>query len=298
MRRATTLFLLLFVLALRLPAQMSSSNVYLFNLQQVGDTTIRFSNPRWLTAFNPNGYNDHPAFIENDLLFIASQQPQQTQPDIVALNLRDGSRARVTATQEGEYSPARMPDFLSFSAVRMEFQPGDTLLRLWQFPVNRQPNDNGKPVFKYLTNIGYYHWLNRQQVAVFLVGEPNSLGIADLRNDQVQTIATNVGRTFRTLPNGNLIYVQKNSFAPWQLMEADAMNNYSATPLITVLPGAEDFALLPDGTILMARGAKVFKYRPRFDENWIEVADFSGYDLSTITRMAVSMDGKIALVAR
>ena len=114
----------------------------------------------------------------------------------------------------------------------------------------------------------------------------------------MQTLATDVGRTFRTLSNGNLIYLQKNNFAPWQLMEADALNNYQATPLVNALPGAEDFTLLNDGTILMARGAKLFKYRPRVDQDWIEVGDFSGYGISTITRMAVSMDGKIALVGR
>jgi len=298
MRRATTILLFLFALATLLPAQVQRSNVYLFHLQATGDSSMQFTNPRWLTSFNANGYNNHPAFIDNNLLYIASQTPVQPQPDIIALDLQDQTRAQVTATPEGEYSPAPMPDFRNFSAVRMEFQGGDTLLRLWQFPLNRQPNDKGMPLFKFVTNIGYYHWLNQQQVAVYLVGEPAALGIADLRNEQVQTIATNVGRTFRTLPNGNLVYLQKNSFAPWQLMEADALNGYRTTPLLTALPDAEDFVVLNDGAILMASGAKLFRYRPRVDENWVEVVDLTYYNISAITRMAVSSDGKIALVAR
>lgn len=280
----------------RLPAQMPQSDVYLFDMVPQADSAYTFSNPRWLTHFNPNGYNNHPSFVEDDLLYLSVQMPNQDQPEIVALNLRDTTRVRVTATNSGEYSPARMPDFYNFSAVRMEFRGQDTLLRLWQFPLRRQPNDVGKPVFKYITNIGYYHWLSNQQVALFLTEETPVLAIANLYNDQVQRIATNVGRTFRTLPNGRLVYLQKNEYGPAQLMEVDPRAPGRPQLIINALNGSEDFAILNDGTILMAQGSKLYKFKRPRDGGWIEVADFSYYDISNITRLAVSRDGKLAFV--
>ena len=291
-------FLLLLCMAVQLRGQIQRSNIYLFNMEQTGDNSIRLSAPRWLTAFNPDGYNNHPVFIENYLLYISSQLPYQAQPDIIALNLNDLSRTKITATEEGEYSPARMPDFYNFSAVRLEFNGKDTLQRLWQFPVRRQANDNGKPIFKYLTDIGYYHWLNMQQVAIYQLGDPPRLGIAEVSTDQVAQVATDIGRTFRTLPTGNLVYLQKSNFGPWQLMEVDLRNNNRISVLADALPGSEDFVILNDGTILMGRGSKLFKFRPPIDEGWQEVADLNFYSISSISRLAVSQDGKLAIVGR
>jgi len=281
-----------------LPAQIQQSNVYLFDMRSGDDGTYQFSNPRWLTYFNRNGYNNHPTFMEDDLLYLSVQMPYQQQPDVFALNLRDTTRTRITATSEGEYSPERMPDFYNFSAVRMEFQGQDTLLRLWQFPINRRANENGRPLFKYLTNIGYYHWLNSQQVAVFLTGETPQLGIANIYSDNVQPLAENVGRTFRSLPNGNLAFVKKENGSSWQLMEMPPRPNMKAQKIIDTLPGSEDFVILPDGTFLMGEGSKLYKYNRSRDESWVEIADFSYYDISGITRLAVSRDGKIAIVGR
>jgi hypothetical protein len=279
-------------------AQIQPSNIYLFDMKQVSDTSIEFSNPRWATFFNRNGYNN-PSFVEDDILYISAQLPYQAQPDIIALRLRDTARMKVTATNAGEYSPTRMPDFYNFSAVRMEFSQGDTLLRLWQFPIQRRsPADNGKPVFKYINNIGYYHWLNTEQVVVFLVQEEPVLGIANTRTDDVQPLATNVGRTFRTLPSGKLVFVQKNNFGPWELMEMDPRPGSKPQKIINTLTGSEDFAILNDGTFLMGNGSKLYKYRRPFDEGWVEVGDFSYYDIRNITRLAVSRNGTLALVAQ
>lgn len=298
MFRFSALLILLTVLTQILPAQVQQSNVYLFDMRPSDDGAYQFSNPRWLTYFNRNGYNNHPTFIEDELLYLSVQMPYQQQPDIFALNLQDTTRARVTATSEGEYSPARMPDFYNFSAVRMEFQGADTLIRLWQFPLNRRASENGRPLFKYLTNIGYYHWLNSQQVAVFLTENPSVLGIANLYSDEVQRLTENVGRTFRTLPNGNLAFVQKGSGSSWELMEMPPRPGRRAQKIIDTLPGSEDFAVLPDGTFLMGEGSKLFKYNRSRDETWVEIADFSYYNISNITRLAVSRDGKIAIVGR
>lgn len=275
-------------------AQLPPANIYLFEFRQVSDSIFEFTKPRYLTEFNPNGYNNHPAFFNSDELYISSQLPSETQPDLYVLNLKKKTKTRVTNTAEGEYSPFRMPDYYNFSAVRMEINGMDTTLRLWQFPMDRL--SNGRPVFKYIQDIGYYYWLTSFEVALFKVDNPNTLSIADVRTDNINTLATNVGRCIRALPNGNLVYIQKSKYEPWKLVQYSRYNRQH-TPMIEVLSGVEDFAVLNNGAILMGKGSKLFKYHPRKDKEWIEVVDLSYYDIRKITRLAISPDNKVAIVS-
>ncbi|MEL7123727.1 MAG: hypothetical protein AAFO07_30065 [Bacteroidota bacterium] len=270
------------------------SNVFLFDLDQPRDTVYQFNNPKLLTTYNSQGYNNHPTFIDENVLYVSSQMPGQSQPDIYKMDLRDNSLGRVTKTDEGEYSPFPMPDFYNFSAVRMEFQGRDTLLRLWQFPIDRLTY--GRPIFKYVINIGYYCWMNNQQVAAYLVGTPSTLAIGDVRTDQFETVSENVGRCFRMLPNGNLAYIQKTPYGGWQLIEYNIYNKNKEL-ITTMLPNVEDFGVLRDGTIIIGDGSKIYKFNRIRDKDWVEVADLRYYNINNITRIAVSKGNKVAIVA-
>ena len=117
-------------------AQLPQSNVYLFNMKQVSDSIFEFNQPQYLTAFNADGYNNQPSFFTNDELYISAQLPSMQQPELYLLNLKDRTKLRVTETAEGEFSPTRMPDFYNFSAIRQEYIGRDTVIRLWQFPMD------------------------------------------------------------------------------------------------------------------------------------------------------------------
>ncbi len=296
------IFLSICLLSLMLPlsAQTSypTSNIYLFDLEQVSDSNFQFNNPQYLTAFNPNGYNNHPYFFNDSELYISVQLPGMNQTDLYSLNLDEKTKTKVTETPDGEFSPKPMENSYFFSAVRQEIHGQDTLLRLWQFPTDR--TTNGKPVFKYIQGIGYYQWLNSYQVAVYMVEKSNTyLGIADIRSDEVTPLATNAGRSFSKLPNENLAYIQRSNNNSIGLIMEYNLFQRGASPqkIIETLPGSQDFALLPDGTFIMARGSKLFKFNRFMDENWIEIADLRYYDIKNITRLAISNSYKIAIVA-
>lgn len=276
-------------------AQLPTTNVYLFDLT-AGDRDFRFSNPRYLTDFNPVGYNNQPVFISDEELFVTVQLPSMAQPDIYSLNLTDKTKTRITRTPSGEYSPQRMPDYYNFSAVRQEVAGRDTVLRLWQFPLNRLTN--GRPLFRYLTGMGYYAWLDSRRVALFMVDTPNYLALANTDRDEVTRIAENVGRCFQRMPNGNLAYVQKSASGPWYLMEKNTYRPESEPrQLVATLPNAEDFFVLPNGVFLMGKGSKIYAFDPLRDNDWRELVDLRFYQISNITRLAVSNDYKIAIVA-
>ena len=70
-----------------------------------------------------------------------------------------------------------------------------------------------------------------------------------------------------------------------------------AVKVIDVVKGSEDFEVLPDGTFIMGSGSKLYKYNPYVDEDWREIADLRFYEIRNITRLAVSSDYKLAVVA-
>jgi hypothetical protein len=222
------------------------------------------------------------------------QLPEMEQPDIFSFDLSAKTQTRMTRTRSGEYSPKGMGDGRKFSAIRQEYVGQDTVLRLWEFPTNL--GDNGRPVFKYINGIGYYEWLNSVQLALFLVGTPNTLALASADSDTPRTLANNVGRCFRRLPNGNLAFVSKET-PSWTIVEQNLYRlNENPRVITSCIQGAEDFAVLRDGSYLMAGGSKIYRFDPIRNPRWKEVVDLRFYGIRNITRIEASGFGKIAIV--
>mgnify|MGYP001064066474 CR=1 FL=1 len=275
-------------------AQLPKTQVYVFDLA-VQDTTVTFTNPQYLTAFNKLGYNNQPHWQDRNQLLLSVQLPEMEQPDVFSFDLTAKTKLRMTRTLSGEYSPKALGDGRRFSAVRQEFSGQDTILRLWEFPTNL--SNNGRPVFKYINGIGYYEWLNSQQLALFLVGTPNTLAMASADSDSPRTLATNTGRCFRRLPNGNLAYVSKET-PSWTIVEQNLYRLASPPRVITsCIEGSEDFAVLSDGSYLMAGGSKIYRFDPIRSPKWTEVVDLRFYGIRNITRMEANGFGKLAIVA-
>ena len=274
------------------------SNIYVFDMVQMQDKLndkFVFSNPRYVTEFNESGYNNQPRFFNDSELYITSQYPYTDQTDIYLLDFKQKKKYQVTETLEAEYSPTLMPDGYNFSAVRTE---GDGVQRLWQFPVDRL--SDGKPILKYETRVGYHHWINSRRIALFIVDEPNYLAMANTSTDEIKRLTSNVGRCFQTNPtNGRLSYIHKVTDRTWYIKELDAYSSANNSEIVTTsLPNSEDFVVTRDGTYIMGRGSKLFKYHPTKDgdKGWREIVDLRSYNIRNIRRLALSDNGKIAIV--
>ena len=271
---------------------LPTTNIYMFDIEKESDSLYHFNNPKFLTDFNANGYNNQPAFMSENELYLTVGLPGAGQTDIYKLDINDKTKLQVTRTQESEYSPTLMPDNRNFSAVRVELNDQQAQ-RLWSFPFSRA--NNGKPFFPTVTNIGYHYWLDNYRVALFVVGDPAYLAVGDVRDGSIQDLTTNIGRGFQTSPAGNLAYIHKATESTWYIKE---MNNETLRSRIIAptLPGSEDFCVLPDGTVLMGRGYKLYKYHPKKDTEWLEIGDFRYYGINAITRLAVNGKGKLVMV--
>ena len=263
------------------------NNIYSFNIKKIGGQ-IEITRPLFLNDFNKNGYNNQPFFKNEKTIYLTSQRKGSKQTDIYFLDLYRRTKAQVTNTPESEYSPQLRPGTVAFNCVRVEAD-GKTQ-RLWQFPTNQ--SNQGKPLFPEVKNVGYYHWLDNDQVALFLVGEPHSLAIGDTRDNSITNITSNIGRGMASAPDGDLLFIQKLSESTWYIKKLNLETGKSSI-ITETKKGSEDFILLDD-TILMAQGAKLYSYPLSGGKLWTEVADLSMIGLQNITRL--SYNGRQVLV--
>jgi len=281
-----------FFCSLATTQNLPNTNIFLFDLEEESDSVFNFNNPRLLTDFNGDGYNNQPAFMSDSELYLTVGIPGDGQTDIYKLDIEKMTKLQVTRTAESEYSPTLMPDGRSFSSVRVEMDNKQSQ-RLWSFPFSR--TNNGKPFFPSVTNIGYHFWLDNYRVALFIVGEPSYLAVGDVRDGSITDLTTNIGRGFQTSPAGNLAYIHKATETTWYIKE---MNNETLRSRIIAptLEGSEDFCVLPNGTVLMGRGSKLYKFHPKKDIDWLEIGDFRYYNVNAITRLAVNSRGQLVMV--
>src|SRR5205814_8188927 len=121
------------------------------------------------------------------------------------------SVARVTTTPESEYSPSITPDGAGISVVRVE---RDSTQRLWRFPV-----DGGPPavLLEKIKPVGYYAWLDSSTVALYVLGTPDTLEIADIRTRTARVVTTDIGRSLQRVPGGNRAAFVRHENDHWVL---------------------------------------------------------------------------------
>jgi hypothetical protein len=288
-----TLTLALLTISTMVIAQLPNTNIYVFSMQREGQQ-FYFNQPKYLTKFNSKGYNNQPYFVNNNELYMTAQlATDTTQTDIYALNLLTKTRTRLTATPESEYSPMLTPDRNYFSCVRVDAANTD-IQRLWKYPVDR--SNSGKPVFKSVSDVGYYQWVNDTLVSMYLVGNPDFMVLGKTGSQSIVRVIPKIGRCFQVRPDGRIAYVQKATENTW-LLRALNTNTLGSENITPTVPGCEDFVSLPDGTLIMGNGSKLYRFTPGLDKEWVEVADLRYYKINNIKRLAINRNNdKIAIV--
>ncbi len=272
-------------------SQLPNTNIYLFDID-LANKDIPLTNPRLLTGYNAEGYNNQPAFFQQDEIWLTSNYLEPNQTDIWSLNLRSGTRKRITRTKTSEYSPTPLSNSEGFSTVVVESDPEKTQ-RLWQYPAILSGPRH--PLFEDVTGVGYHCWLSTDTAALFIVGEPHSLHLIGFGQDQPTYLTSRIGRCLIKDPNGRLLFLQKVTDKDWYIKRYDP--NFDRTEIIIKsLSESEDFCLLPDGSLLMAKGSILYRYDPTKDITWRTFFDFTVYGFQQITRLVNQSDQQLALV--
>ena len=236
------------------------------------------------------GYNNQPSFsADGKRLLLAANYGTQT--DVFMFERDNGRMTQVTNTPENENSPTYLPTGIGetggFSVVRSEL---DKTQRLWRFnALGREP----RLVLPDVKPVGYHAWVDADLVALFVLGEPNSLQLASVKTGKAEVVANGIGRSLHRIPGTRLVsFVHREPSGEYWIKQID-VDSKKIAPLTKVVEGAtdRDMAWMPDGkTILMSGGTKVYSWI-RGAGSWTEVFDAAAHSLGAVSRIAVSPKG-------
>ena len=221
-----------------------------------------------------------------------------TGSDIYRYDIAGQQLTRLTDTPESEYSPVVTPDGQHFSTIRVE---ADGTQRLWRFTLDGR---NPEVVLADVKPVGYHAWIDSGAVAVFVLGSPATLQLADVKTGKADVVARDIGRLLQRMPGGGISFVARQAAGSGErpILTISQLTPESRAVATLVRAPADttdaDVAWTPDGLLLMASGATLYGWR-RGEAEMRPVADLSALGLSGVTRIAISPLGdRIALVAR
>ena len=262
-----------------------ATEVYLFDFIQ-NDSIFTVKNP--VNISKNIGYDNQPSFL-NDGTGVLFASTRFDQTDIVLYNLENETKAWLTNTLGSEYSPIQTPNKKYFTAILLE-KDGTQLL--WQYPFNRKKS---KILLENL-KVGYHTWFDKKMIVSFVLGDPPTLEVSNLKFKIKYPIDKNIGRSIHKIPGTELISFISNEHGEPEIYSINPINSDKKF-IIDPLVGSQDMAWTPDGTIIMGKEDKLYKLKPGTDTTWIEFASLKGFELNGITRLAVSpLGNKIAIV--
>jgi len=268
------------LLSLSLLAQQDTE-VYLTDISTT-DGKLTFGTPR--NVSNNEGYNNQPSFNDNDRLLFASTRENQT--DIAQYDTQTGAVKWLTDTKDGsEYSPTKMPNAASFSSIRLDT---DGLQRLYGYPLE---GGNSKITVED-AKIGYHIWYSETiLVATVLVENRMDLVVFNLEKKTNKVLQENVGRSLHNIPNTELVSFISVANDTLVVKSIHPITGIQET-LIALPQGTQDICWLPDGSILTGLQNYLLRFNPKNDTQWRDIFQFSDTKIYTISRLAVSPDGK------
>jgi len=286
-RLLAILFIFFFHISFSNLAQ-TGSEILLFDLK-MKKNKITLSNPKNIT--NHPGYDNQPGFNRDEPVVYYSSFNDDGRSDIKSYNYQTGVTTSVTTTNEREYSPTQTPDKNYLSCIIQRDNGAQDL--------GKYPLAGGDPyVIINTMTVGYHVWADNSHLALFILGDPNTLHYLRLPTKEDTVLAQNIGRSLHQIPDERGIsFVQKSSSTDWQIKKLDT-ETMVVSSLATTLPGREDIAWTPDGRVISSDGSKIYILNPKKEKAWKEIQLTSGSELlKGITRLAVNAKGdKLAVV--
>ncbi len=283
-----TRFFLFSIIISSLGFSQPATEVYLFDFI-VNDSlkTYKLENPLNISD-NAGFYDNQPSFLlDGTGVLFASTRNGQT--DVALYNLESNLKSWLTNTLGSEYSPTQSPLTKYFTAIKLE-EDGTQLLWLYRF--NRK---KPKVLIENL-KVGYHAWLNKKMVVSFVLNDPPTLEVSNLKYKIKYPIEKNIGRSIHVIPNTQLVSYISHEHEDHEIYSIDPLNSKKEY-IADAIADSQDMAWMPNGTMIMGKDDKLYKLKPDEDKEWIEIATLKEFELNGITRLAVSpLGNKIAIV--
>lgn len=266
------------------------ANIYIADLDIKAGTATKVRN-----VVPHKGYNNQPAFtLDGGAILFVSDRSGST--DVYRYDMKTGATTQVTDTRDAEFSPTPLADGSGFTVTRvadpsLKGEAYTESQQLWRYGYDGKPQ---APMVN-LGRIGYHAWQPDGQVALFLVGnaeqkKPHTLVLAPAGSDKATVLSQAPGRSLGRTPDGRVSFVDKTDAKQWTV---SAVGKDGKPQALVATPGgdSEDYCWLPDGSLMMGKGSKLFRWDGKAGSPMREYADLG--DLGgDIKRMAASPDGK------
>jgi len=263
----------------------TGSEVYLFDLKVSKKGEWVLSDGKNIT--NHKGYDNQPFFHPDEPLVYFSSFNEEGRSDLKSYNYKTGETKNITNTaSEREYSPTVTPDKQFLSCI---IQRDNNAQDLGKYPIN-----GGTPtVLIDDLIVGYHTWINTEQLALFVLGEPHTLQLYNLKTKQHEVLDEKIGRSIHKIPGEEAVsYVDKKSDIEWIIKKYEPASKATADIIATV-PGSEDLCWTSDGKIIMTSGMKILVIDPNKDKEWKAMTLDSKTPFTTaLSRITISKDGK------
>lgn len=272
----------------------SNTDVWVFDLSYSNSAKVYTAGVGTNISSNP-GYDNQPMFSPAGDYLLYSSDRGKGQTDIYRYDFYSRQNELFKETTNSEFSPTFVPGNKYISSVVVE---ADSSQHLWRF---HKATKEGKQLLPKVDKIGYHCWLDERTVFLFMLGDPFTLVMADVKSNQTKRVAGNIGRsmaTYRSPKKKYLLFTQIGTDGKMMIKGTNTggVVDKEFEP-IPVLEGSQDFIVDHIGNILMAKGSKLYGWTIGESKAWREMADFSHAGLKNITRLSISKGGeRIAVV--
>jgi len=251
----------------------------------------RISAGRVTRLTNRDGYDNQPHVLRDGRALLYTSIDSTGQADIFRMDLATGRSENITrSAPESEYSASLTPAGDRFSAIRVE---ADSAQRLWSFELD---GSDPRVVLADVRPVGYHAWIDADRLALFVLGEPASLQLADVRSGTARVVAERIGRSLHRIPGRTAVsFVHREGDGPGWIKAYDPAAD-TVEALIAAVEENEYHAWLPSGVLISARGSTLLQWNAAHDSGWVEIADLSESGVTAISRIASSPGGRFLVI--
>lgn len=254
-----------------------ATEVYLLNIQKNGNTFSIAPNTKLVNISNNKGYDNQPSFIEklNAVAYVSSRNEKST--DVFLYNLSTNNTIQLTNNSEAEYSPKTTPDAKFISVVKDKDQ------NLTQISLDGLVTEK---LYTSKDSIGYYCWLNKKEMAAFVLSRPKvTLKLINIKNKTETYLTDSIGRSLYKYRDG-IVICQKLKTSNWVsfIDRKGSINQWIELP-----KNNEDFYLTNDGWLFSSNESRLIYCNVNSKKLvWQELANLNEMRISKIFRLSVN----------
>lgn len=263
---------------------LPSTEVYLINIQKKGDVFTLADTT--ITNISKNkGYDNQPVFIDElySVAYVSERNNKAT--DVYLYHLNSSKTTQFTYTNEAEYSPKVTPDGKYISVVKGAEQ------NLTRISLDGSVTEK---IYTCKDSIGYYCWVNENEIAAVVLTKPISLKLINIKNKTEKYLNDSAGRSL-FMYNNMIVYCRTGAKGN-EILFSDTTGNIKDHLELT---GTEDFYITEDGWIFSSNGSSIVYCNAQdLKKGWQVLADLKKMGIPKIFRISVNTaENKLAFVA-